>query len=227
MESLIKEIVSKNDFDKDWAKITGQPERIPSFFKHVHTEEEYSFIAGAVGWPVYQEKPGCVIIIGVSKDDTPSYEILDAAFHDSPKGVMELCLELRTKWGHKESRSLFQNFIGLDRFDTLQWEINQGLHRKLFFLPPSYMDRPDSDEIYIQHLNNLSEMGKLKISVQEVQDQLSSLTTEDFDKKLVKYPVLTAVTYGLYTIDEMTPWIVQSTFNFDDEESPDAINLDD
>ncbi|MFC1830501.1 hypothetical protein ACFL0S_00580 [Thermodesulfobacteriota bacterium] len=133
---------------------------------------------------------------------------------------MKICVDLRQKYGFKETSTLFNVWVGEDLFDQALYRFNIDLKRKLNFNAPPDFQEPNANEIYIHHVRSLALNGKLKITDTLVYDEMSTTAVIDFEKqRLQDFPVLAAVAYVLYSMDLYRPWLQGSTvFNYDDSE---------
>ncbi|MCP3930554.1 MAG: hypothetical protein GY705_15805, partial [Bacteroidetes bacterium] len=142
--------------NQDFARVFGATPKKPHYFRHLENGKEFSCLEAGIAWPVYLKKPGVVVVVGASRDESPSYEILDAAMSDSPQDLIEQCFDLRKKYGVGEMEGLLQRFIGQDLYESMLRGLNKKHSQNLFFSKPADIENRNSDEIYIETIRNMS-----------------------------------------------------------------------
>ncbi len=230
MKSLI---VSKIDptvyVNPDFADLV---EAVPNPVYHLHTDsgKEYSHLIGGICWPVFGSQEGCVLILGSSRDEIPTFEVIDEFFSDSPRELLRACFSLRDKYGFRLCSQIFQHWIGEDRFQSQLYEVNLKAERKHVHLtPPPDFDKPNSDEIYIEQIRSVSADGRLIIPSAVVLDRMKALTMFDADAPLVNTPVAACIGYLLHEMLTYKPWQVNTDTSFaldDDHDESAACNLE-
>lgn len=228
MESVIE--VRRDPQEKvneDFRDLTGGIVTKPVYYHHLETEKDYSYLIGALAWPVLGGSPGCALIAGSSRSETPSYEILEAISRTSPFSLLQGCETLREKYGFGKERDLLRYFIGEDLFDSLLYDLNRETNRQLYIIAPPDIEKPHSDEIYIRQIRFMTEANRLIIRPQAVQDELRTLTIADADRTIKEInPTAAAVGYVLHYLESNKPWNQQDRFaDLDDAGSDEAVNL--
>ena len=221
-KSLVETKIDKSAYcNPDFFDLTGGP--TPDKIYYGYAGKDYYYIAGSIGWPPdFSGQPGCVLIVGVTREDIPSYEVLDAVFENSPRQLLNQCLILRDKFGFRDSSRLFSHWIGdASRFVTVEENFNQANKEAprhgIFTNSPPDFDRPNADELYIDTLRSLSAEGRVIIPAQfhEVKDSLQGMTLAD--TTLADFPSAAALGYALYEMETVKPWLnTVRAFTMDD-----------
>ena len=171
---------------------------------------------------LFADSNSCVLIVGVTREDIPRYEVLDAVFEKSPRQLLPQCLILRDKFGFRDSSRLFKHWIGDDsRFVSVEENFNQGNKEEprhgIFTNSPPDFDKPNADELYIDTLRSLSAEGRVVIPARfhEVRDSLQGMTLTD--TKLADFPAAAALGYALHDLETVKPWLnTIRSFTMDD-----------
>ena len=188
----------------DFAKIYGAPVKKPMYYRH-EDGSEYSYIQGAIAWPV--SGPGCALIIGVTREDRPSYKILEASFNNYPRDLLQDCIDLKSKYTPVGNLKLLQPWVGEDLFSSFLAEVNVDQKFKLFFTPPPDIEEQNSGQIYIGKIRAITEDGRLAIVPQRVSDELKSMTSADAGMSLTSFPAVAATGYALHYLTVRRPWL--------------------
>jgi hypothetical protein len=156
MKCIIEKVIPK--------KITGRRSYLkPAYYRNTETGDEYSYLAGGIGWP-FGDMPGycCAIGVGKTSDGSPTFRVLDELENRTAKGLLEGSLELRQRWGYEKFSELFRYFYGnYERFWPVISAFNDKLNRNsenqsgLYFSPPSGFDMNNHLQIYIQVIREL------------------------------------------------------------------------
>jgi hypothetical protein len=222
MEPLI---VSKKDpqaeIKADFADMFGDMTPNPIYYQHVETEQEYWHLLGGIAWPVVGSQKGCVLIIGATREDVPTFEVIDEFFSDTPRELLRACFKLRDKYGFENCRKLFRLWIGEDRFQGTLRDVNMEIkdQKHVHLTPPPDFDKPNSDEIYIEQIRSVSADSRLIIPSVTVLDSMKAMTLMDAGTLLVNTPVAACIGYLLHEMLAYKPWQLSTdtSFNMDDE----------
>ncbi len=193
--------------NEDFALVFGETPKKPHYFRHLENGKEFVCLEAGIAWSVYLKKPGVVVVVGASRDESPNYEIIEAVMGDSPQELMAQCFNLRKKYGFGEMEGLLQRFIGQDLFESMLRGLNKKHSQNLFFTKPADMESQNSDEIYIETIRNMSSAGKLIIPQQNIIDELKSLSITDAEQRLTDFPVAAAIGYVLHEMNVRKPWL--------------------
>ncbi len=204
----------------------------PVYFKHLDGRE-YSALCPGLIWPTLGGKEGIVILIGVVRDSTldggkPVFELLDHTFSASPRGIINACLTLREKYGHKDYSGIFSYFTGEDRFPNLLLECNASLDRPVYIMEPPDFSQATFSEILLNEIREITGDGRLKITDQTVLDSLKSMSLVDADRPLSEFPVAFAIGCCLHEMLVLKGWVYveNRVFNIDEDTGDDAFNLE-
>jgi len=206
----------RQEVNEDFARIYGQPPPNPIYFRH-ENGKEYSSLVGGIGWPVLGKQPGCVLIIGATRDEPPSFEVLDESFSENPRDLLKACIELRDKYGFREYSKVFNNWIGEDLFESLLLDINKKEERGVYITPPPDFSLRNHDEIYIDQIRTITAEGRLVIHCPAVLDNMKAMTILDAKKPLGDTPVVAVICYILHEMLTGKPWVTEErVVNMDD-----------
>jgi hypothetical protein len=213
IKSLVEIKLDKSAYcNPDFSDLQGEP--VPDRIYFGYNGNDYAHISGAIGWPPgFGTQSGCVLIIGVTREEVPRFEILDALFCSTAREVMRNCLFLRDKFGFRECSKLFNYWIGdSSRFITIEDDFNSGLDNEkhrcgVYTNSPSDFEKPNADEIFIDQIRNISTEGRLILpdSFHEVRDTLQNMGVSD--NKLSDYPAAAALGYALHDCIVTQPWL--------------------
>jgi len=213
IKSLVKIKQEKGPYcNPDFYDLHGAP--APDRIYFGYGEMDFFHICGAIGWPSgFGSKPGCALVIGVTREDVPRFEVLDAVFCSSPREILRNCLLLRDKFGFRECSKLFNYWIAdSSRFGSIENEFNNELdnqivHHGVFTNDPVDFDKPNADEIYVDQLRNISSERRLILSNQfhDIREALQSMSPSDM--KLNDFPAAAALGYAAHELETVKPWI--------------------
>jgi hypothetical protein len=217
------------------SKIEGRGSYVqPTYYRNIETGEEYLHLAGGLGWPS-NGIPGYCCIIGVdrpeTKEEEPSFRVLDEKEDLGIKGLLEKCKELREKWGYKKNSELFQIFYGdYEAFPSIVHEFNTGFYRNpgdrngLYISPPSGFELRNSFQIYIQKIREFlspNKAGKKRLYLggcEIIKNRLSNLPPDAMDKgDMDKFIAIATVGSVLHSLSESKPWEIRVCNGFDDD----------
>ena len=156
MKPAVKAIHDRTALKSDIniAKVEGIPYvRHPTYYKHVGTGQEYSHIAGAIGWP-HGKEPGFIVIVGCEKKDPsiePKFYVLDEFEHKSLFELLGKAEEMRVKWGYGQAPEHLEYFYAdTERFYSLVSQ--RSISTQLYVSPPTDFEDHKSFSMYIQTL---------------------------------------------------------------------------
>jgi len=156
-KSVIEVVKRKNTIsgsDQHIAMITGrQHVKKNHYYRHIETGQEYSHIAGGIGWP--GEKPGFTAIVATEKD-ADTLHVLAEAEALNVNELLSECLKLRETYGYGRHPDLFPSWYGdHERFQTFVTDFNQEMERNeenfkwLSLSPPRDHERSNAFEIWV------------------------------------------------------------------------------
>jgi hypothetical protein len=215
MEPVIEKRFPRTErYNPDFARAFGLPELKPAYYVHLVTEIEYSYLAGGASFGTLGGKPGCAVVVGVSRDESPVFEVLDAVFESSPRELMKGCLLLQRKYGWDRGGDIFRFWTGENRFPDILYSLNDD-DGKVYFSLESDSTKPTWPELVVEDIRFLAAEKRLIVSHPGVLAELKAYTVYDADKGLE--PTLSALGGVLHYLSSVEPWTRSATtFNYDE-----------
>ena len=207
----------------DWAAVCGN-EIPPSgvSFRNTFTDDEYSYMCGAVGWPGV-EATGMLLVLAVEYSNEPSPQIRvveekPLPAQGGPREILEGILKLRNKYGFGLHRDLVRRWYGNPRKCVL---FDGFIKNDVFLLDPAGHEDPHRFGAYLHAVRDDATRGLLLLeNCPRLSGYLKTLPPDAaaFDGEEV-FPSVFALGAAIYTLRQHRPWLTGG--------SPRAYNMDD
>jgi len=189
----------------------------PLYYRNRKTDEEYSHIAGGIGWP--GEKPGFVVVVAVEKQQD-AFHVLEEAESPTVNGLLSECLELRKKYGHGQGSDLFNFWYGEQkRFDTFVNDFNYKLRlidkniEGIYIAAPYDSQESNAFEIWSNRiqscLGNASEKKTLHLeNCNRLRNHMQNFPPDGAAKgSIEEYPAVTSLGVVVHSLIMLRPWM--------------------
>jgi len=207
----------------DWAAVLGINIPPPGVsFRNTVTGDEYSYLCGAVGWPVI-EASGMLLVLAVddSYESDPLIRVLEEkplSTQGSPREILEGILELRKKYGYGLHRDLVSRWYGNPRKCAL---FGGFVKNNVFLLDPAGHEDPHRFGAYLHAVRDDVTRGLLVLEncprlggyLKTIPPDASAVDGEE------AFPAVFALGAAIYTLRQHRPWLTVG--------SPRAYNMDD
>ncbi|BDD88013.1 hypothetical protein [Desulfofustis limnaeus] len=242
IKQVPSEVTMKEDrrafVNGDFVDVEGEPP--PRKFYFAWKEKKYYHFCGAIGWPILSsDQEGCALVIGVTREDTPRYEIVDSKSSDSVTDLLLGCLELRDRFGFRECSQLFPHWIADDQHPEKITEMVTSFSRKMRdecdLYKGLYINSPadfktGADELYIRTLREVGFSKRLVFTTDSewIKQRIQTMTRDAISLK--ENPPAAALAYAIYDMELARPWLQwDRSFSLDDKSTFDddrSCNLD-
>lgn len=180
-------------------------------------------MAGGIGWPRDpKEKPGFAVVVAVDKitNEKPSIRCLEEAENPRIEGLLEKCVNLQMKYGHKECPDLFRIWYSADpeRTDTFVNLFNQKSPKdsgRVYPVGAHDSERENAFERYASQvwrwLTVDSVTGKKELYLgpcNNLRNYIQNTPSDATAKGSVRdYPALAALGGVVHTLMMLRPWL--------------------
>jgi hypothetical protein len=221
IKSIIEIVKRKNivtGADSHIARITGErsvPK--PHYYRNIENGQEYSHIAGGIGWP--EERPGFIVVVAVEKQHG-TFRVLEEAERSSIDGLLSDCLELRQKYGYNRASDLFRFWYGeQEKFDTFVAGFNHKLKLEdekvggIYLSPPHDYQKPNAFEIWSNRiqscLGNASKKKTLYLgNCNGLRNHIQNFPHDGAAKGSIEnYPAIACLGGVIHSLMMLRPWL--------------------
>lgn len=204
--------------DQHIAHITGERYvRKPYYYRNIENGQEYSHIAGGIGWP--GEKAGFIVIVAVEKQQD-TFHVLEEAENSTVPGLLSECLGLRQKYGYGLTSELFRFWYGEhERFDTFVTDFNHKLELKdekvdgVYLSPPHDSEKPNAFEIWLNRIKSClgDASGKKTLHLENcnrLRNHIQNLPPNAAKKGSIQdYPAIACLGGVVHSLMIRRPWL--------------------